>query len=238
MRNHRLALVCFYGASILAAAPAQAQTPMPEPMPLGQIEQAASVALASTAVQNGQLNETQTNIVRRVNNWFNTMLVLSANFTQTAPSGAQSQGQVFMAKPGRIRFQYARPSPLEIIADGRSVAIRDRALNTQDVYPLSQTPLRFLLQPNLDLSRDTRLTYVGEQSGIIAITLEDDNPISGKARLSLVLEGEPLMLKQWTITDSQGLDTTITLADIDTTKKPENKLFTIDYTRDIANGNR
>lgn len=44
-----------------------------------------------------------------------------------------------------MRFEYDAPVPIELIANGQSVAVRDRKLNTQDITPLSQTPLRFLL---------------------------------------------------------------------------------------------
>ena len=65
-----------------------------------------------------------------------------------------------MQKPGKVRFEYKPPSPIELIADGSSVVVRDRKLATQDLYPLSQTPLRFLLADHIDLLRDTNLVGV------------------------------------------------------------------------------
>ncbi len=44
-----------------------------------------------------------------------------------------------MQKPGKVRFDYNPPNPIEMIADGQSVVVRDRKLATQDLYPLSQT---------------------------------------------------------------------------------------------------
>ena len=218
----------------MLAIPAQAQqtapTPMLPPPALGE----PAAQLIDAAIKNGQLSATQKSAVEKANAWFNATLVLSAQFLQTAPDGSQSQGQVFMAKPGRVRFQYAKPSPLEIIADGTSVAVRDRSLNTQDIYPLSQTPLRFLLQPNLDLARDSNLVAASENQGLVTIVVEDSNTVTGTSRLSILMADEPLALKQWTITDSQGLNTTVTLSNMDTTTKPANNLFRIDYTRDVA----
>ena len=40
---------------------------------------------------------------------------------------------------------------LAIISDGSSLVVRDRTLATQDIYPLSQTPLRYLLSDRIDL---------------------------------------------------------------------------------------
>jgi outer membrane lipoprotein-sorting protein len=228
------AALCALGVFIV---PAVAQDLQPLLLPPPQSSHNAEYM----EVSNNQLDASQRATLQKANRWFNSTLVLSAQFTQTAADGAQSQGRVFMAKPGRVRFQYARPSPLEIIADGRSVAIRDRALNTQDIYPLSQTPLRLLLQPNLDLARDTNLVSVSDSDGLISIMIEDRNAVTGTSRLSLLMAEEPgtgLVLKQWTITDAQGLDTTITLSGLDTATRPENQLFTIDYTRDVANEHR
>ena len=57
------------------------------------------------------------------------------HFVQVAPDGSRSQGEFYVQKPGRIQFEYDAPSPVEIIADGQSVIVRDRKLATQDVYP-------------------------------------------------------------------------------------------------------
>jgi len=62
---------------------------------------------------------------------------MHAHFVQVAPDGSQSQGEFYVQKPGRVRFKYDPPSPLEIIADGKSLVVRDRKLGTQDVYPLA-----------------------------------------------------------------------------------------------------
>jgi outer membrane lipoprotein-sorting protein len=53
---------------------------------------------------------------------------------------------------------YFPPSPIEIIADEQSVVVRDRKLATQDLYPLSQTPL--LLSDRIDLLRETNVVAV------------------------------------------------------------------------------
>ena len=60
-----------------------------------------------------------------------------------------TDGTLYVQRPGRLRFEYARPATLEIIADGTSVAVRDRKLATQDVYFIGQTPLKFLLKERI-----------------------------------------------------------------------------------------
>ena len=111
-------------------------------------------ARATTA---GVLTHDQRAIVERVNSYLSGVQTLTGNFVQVGPDGSRTQGDFFISKPGRVRFEYDDPSPIELIADGSSVVVRDRRLATQDVYPLSQTPLRFLLADHVDLMKDTHL---------------------------------------------------------------------------------
>ena len=82
------------------------------------------------------------------------------NFVQIGPDGGRTEGTFYIQKPGRVRFEYNPPSPIDIIADGSSVVVRDRKLATQDLYPLSQTPLRYLLADRIDLLRDADVVSV------------------------------------------------------------------------------
>jgi hypothetical protein len=70
---------------------------------------------------------------------------------------AEVSGATLLKRPGQLRFAYAPPSTLEIVSDGRNVAIRDKKLGTNDVYPIGQTPLKFLVQERFDLARDTQV---------------------------------------------------------------------------------
>jgi outer membrane lipoprotein-sorting protein len=133
-----------------------------------------------------------------------------------------------------VRFYYQGPSTTDIIADGKSLVVRDRKLATQDVYPLSQTPLRFLLDINLDLARDSKVVAVYEEPGLVSVALEEETTFGGKARVLIVFGTEDQKtyeLKQWTITDPQGLDTTVAVSQLDTSTAPDQKLFAVDYTR-------
>ena len=86
--------------------------------------------------------------------------VMSGSFAQMGADGRRAGGTFYLQKPGKVRFDYNPPSPIELIADGSSVVVRDRKLATQDLYPLSQTPLRFLLADHIDLLRDTNLVGI------------------------------------------------------------------------------
>ena len=172
-------------------------------------------------------------LVDRVSAYLSNTRVLTGDFVQVGPDGRKSEGEFFMQKPGRIRFDYNPPNPLELIADGSSVVVRDRKLGTQDLYPLSQTPLRFLLSDSLDLLRDTNLIGVYADDVFVTVVIEERQVLGGTHRLMLMFGAKDFQLRQWTVTDPQGYDTTVAVYNLDSSKRPDPNLFRIDYTRQI-----
>jgi outer membrane lipoprotein-sorting protein len=176
-------------------------------------------------------NPAQRAQVDRVSAYLSNVQQMVGNFVQVGPDGSRVKGEFYMQKPGRVRFEYDPPSPIEIIADGQSVVVRDRKLATQDVYPLSQTPLRFLLSDRIDLIRDTNVVAVRADDVYVTVVIEERQALIGTSRLMMMLGAKDYQLKQWTITDPQGYDTTVAVSNLDTTKRPDPTLFRIDYTR-------
>ena len=153
------------------------------------------------------------------------------NFVQVGPDGSRMKGEFYMQKPGRVRFEYDPPSPMEIIADGQSVVVRDRKLATQDLYPLSQTPLRFLLSDRIDLLRDTNVVAVRSDDVYVTVVIQEWQALIGTSQLMMVLGAKDYQLKQWTVKDPQGYDTTVAISNLDISKRPDPRLFRLDYAR-------
>ncbi|GJE55279.1 MULTISPECIES: LolA family protein [Methylobacterium] len=170
-------------------------------------------------------------VVQRANAYFNSFQTLTGSFMQIGPDGRRIGGKISLAKPGRLRFEYDQPSPLEVIADGTSVAVRDRKLNTQDLYFISQTPLKFLIREKIDLARDLSVTDVSNEPGGIRVTLEDRSTLGGTSKIQLYFDAEMKTLSQWRITDPQGYLTTVQLANLQKGKAVDGTLFFIDYGR-------
>ena len=133
--------------------------------------------------------------------------------------------------PGRIRFEYNPPSPIELVADGSSVVVRDRKLMTQDLYPLSQTPLRFLLADRIDLSKDTNVISVSADDTFVSLLIEEKQTLGGTHKVLLMFSVKDTQLKQWTITDPQGYDTTVALYNLETPRRLDPAMFVINYER-------
>jgi outer membrane lipoprotein-sorting protein len=166
----------------------------------------------------------------KVSAYLSSLQTLVGNFVQVGPDGTKTTGDFYIQKPGKVRFEYDPPTPIEIIADGSSLVVRDRNLATQDIYPLSQTPLRFLLSDRIDLMKDTNVVSVTADDVFISVTIEEKQALIGTSRLMLMVGAKDGQLKQWTVTDPQGYDTTVAVYNLDTTKKLDPSLFKIDYT--------
>jgi len=167
----------------------------------------------------------------KVSNYLSSLQTLVGNFVQVGPDGSKTKGDFYIQKPGKVRFEYDPPTPIDIIADGSSLVVRYRNLATQDVYPLSQTPLRFLLSDRIDLMKDTNVVNVTADDVFISVTIEERQALVGTSRLMLMIGAKDGQLKQWTVTDPQGYDTTIAVYNLDATKKVDPGLFKIDYTK-------
>ena len=166
----------------------------------------------------------------RVSSYLSSLQTLVGNFVQVGPDGSKTKGDFYIQKPGKVRFEYDDPSPIAIIADGSSLAVRDRKLATQDLYPLSQTPLRFLLADRIDLLRDTNLIGVYADDVFVTVVIEERQIIAGTHRLMLMFGAQDYQLRQWTVTDPQGYDTTVAVYNLDSSRKVDPGLFKIDFT--------
>jgi len=165
----------------------------------------------------------------KVSNYLSSVQTMVGNFVQVGPDGRRVDGTFSIQKPGKVRFQYNPPSPIDITADGSSVVVRDRSLETADFYPLSQTPLRYLLADHIDLLHDTDVLSVSADDTFVTVVIEETQVMTGTNRLMIMFDAKNMQLKQWTVTDPQGLDTTVAVYNLDSVKKPDPNLFVINY---------
>jgi outer membrane lipoprotein-sorting protein len=170
-------------------------------------------------------------VLTQANAYFNGITTLTGNFIQIGADGRRIGGKLTLAKPGRLRFDYDQPSPLEVVADGTSVAVKDRKLGTQDLYFISQTPLKFLLRDKIDLARDLTVSDVSNDPGGVRISLEDRSTLGGTSKIQLFFDAEAKTLSQWRITDPQGYQTTVQLSNLQKGRSVDGTAFFINYGR-------
>ena len=255
--RHALALLmagCLFGiAGPSAAQTAQQGVPMPKPAPKGRDGANATdvpknpitTGTTQTVPPNPVIPDPHRNVpasiftsfdasqkaqAARVSAYLSSLQSLVGNFVQVGPDGSKTKGDFYIQKPGKMRFEYDDPNPIAIVADGQTLVVRDRKLATQDVYPLSQTPLRFLLSDRIDLLKDTNVVSVSADDLYISVTIEEKQALIGTSRLMLMVGVKDGLLKQWTVTDPQGYDTTVAVYNLDTSKKLDPSMFKIDFT--------
>lgn len=170
-------------------------------------------------------------MLKEANAYFNSIRTMVAAFSQEGADGRRTGGKLYLYKPGRLRFVYDKPSPIDIIADGTSVAIRNRRTAKQDLYFIGQTPLKFLLKQKIDLSKDTRILEIKNDGKFAYIRIEDKATFGGTSRIKLYFNPSPFTLSHWVVTDPQGYETRVNLAQIDLKAKPDASIFKINYER-------
>lgn len=208
-----------------ASAPAAVQPEAPASQPALVVTAAVQAPTAPA----GPLTDRQ--IVERANAYFNSISSLVGDFTQVGADGRRLTGTLYLQRPGKLRFEYDSPATIDVIADGSAVAVRDRKLATQDIYPIGQTPLKFLVRERIDLSRDLRVMDVAAAADGATLTLEDKTTLGGTSRITLSFDKDVEKLTRWRILDPQGFTTTVSLANLDRNRRVDSRLFVINYER-------
>jgi len=165
---------------------------------------------------------------QKIADHFSSVKSMSGEFVQFGPKGEQTGGKFFLERPGKIRFNYDGSSNFRVISDGKSVVILNKKLKTSDLYPLSKTPLKLLLDTKIDLSGN-RVRSVKEESDLTTIQLADKS-VFGNSKITMMFDPKSYELRQWTITDAQGKDTTVMIFNVKEGVNFAPDTFAIDYT--------
>ncbi|HXN88185.1 MAG TPA: outer-membrane lipoprotein carrier protein LolA [Methylocella sp.] len=213
-------------SALAGAAPLQAEPSPASPKPAKPAATPAKPAQTKPFVPMDPLAA-----IQKANAYFNAATSMTGDFVQIGPDGKRSEGKIFVQRPGKLRFEYAPPATLEIVADGLSVAVHDRKTATKDIYFISQTPLKFLLKDQVDLSRDVKIIDVKSEPAAVTILVEDKATFGGTSQIKLVFDPVKFTLRQWQVTDPQGYQTLVSLFNIDLSKKPDPNLFQITQER-------
>lgn len=215
------------------AVPVQQPAPVQQPVP---VEQKPANPLGAGARWDTKTAPNQTpdsNVlqeaeavgrIRAINDYFNKTANMQGLFIQTDADNTQKKGKFYFERPGKVRFDYSTPSKQKIISDGKYLAIEDHDLKTSDRYPLDSTPFRMLLAKEVDFIRDARILGLDETANTVILTVEDKSADAG-GQIRLFFTKPDLLLKEWLITDAQGLTTKIELQNLELNKTVSADLF-------------
>ena len=146
----------------------------------------------------------------RVERYLTEIRTLEARFVQVSSNGTIAEGDLYLNRPGRLRFEYDPPFPVLMLADGLVLLYYDKELEEATYLPLWETPLWFLLKDEIKLQGSVRLLGIERGLGTLRLTVEEDSD-DAQGRVTLVFSDQPLALKKWIVTDAQGITTEVAL---------------------------
>ena len=178
----------------------------------GLLALAAPFALSGVAPLAAQ---GQVGTLAQVQNHLRSVESMTASFTQTDRSGKTLGGTLSLKKPGKIRFQYEKGVPILIVGDGRALTFIDYSVRQVSRWPIGNSPLSVLLDPNKDMSRVAKVVQGGDPRILLVEAADPKHPEYGRITLAFARsDAAPggLMLQGWVALDSQNNRTTIRLS--------------------------
>ncbi len=184
----------------------------------------AAVAATLAAPARAELAAPDKADVARAEQYLNGITTMKARFIQIGPKGEIAEGLFYLARPGKLRFEYDPPAPALVVADGIRLVFYDRELDQVTAWPVGATPLAPLLARTVDFTANGFAQSVARDPGVLRVTLIDPGrPREGS--LTLVFQDKPLELRQWVVLDAQGLNTVVALSDTQINPPLEAGLF-------------
>lgn len=168
--------------------------------------------------------------LERIEDYLNGIRTLKSGFLQVSSDGGTARGTVWLARPGRLRFEYDPPVPVRIVADGVWLIYVDTELEQTSHIPLGSTPLGFLVAETVRLGGSVRVEGIERGSNVLRVIVSKaDEPELG--RVVMTFSDKPLELRQWTVIDAKGVETRVSLLDPAEGVKVDPRLFHVDPPR-------
>ncbi|OKH87338.1 cell envelope biogenesis protein LolA [Thalassospira sp. TSL5-1] len=171
-----------------------------------------------------KLTSEQQKDVSRIEDYMNGITTLKADFVQISSDGGAAKGEVYMQRPGKMRFEYAPPSQILLVATGHDFIYYDKEINAPTYFNIDETPAGLILADKVSLSRDVQIIDFRRTAETIRIKLiRKSDP--GAGNVTLVFQDNPLQLRQWVVEDATGIETTVTLYNTQEGMKLDPELF-------------
>ncbi|MEM9732461.1 MAG: outer-membrane lipoprotein carrier protein LolA [Pseudomonadota bacterium] len=182
-----------------------------------------AIALSSVSTGEARVSASDKKAVAAISKHFSSVPTMMGEFIQFGPNGEQTGGKFYLHRPGRVRFDYNKPSPILVKAWDGSVGVHNRKLKTWDFYPLRKTPLRMLLAKEIDVN-DKSIQSVKREKDLTTVVLGNKS-VFGNSTITLMFDPKSYELRQWTITDNQGKDTSVMIFNVKRNVKLSSRLF-------------
>ncbi|HSG54633.1 MAG TPA: outer membrane lipoprotein carrier protein LolA [Paracoccaceae bacterium] len=168
-------------------------------------------AAPAAAQSNAQLDQAQ---LDRAVSALRGITTMRADFTQSDRTGQTVSGTLTIKNPGRIRFQYSDDVNMLVVSNGATLTLVDYDVQQVERYPIRNSPLGALLDPQRDVARYGRVVPTNS-AGVVSISVNDpDRPEF--PQMTLIFVESPaapggLQLASWVALDAQNSRTTVRL---------------------------
>ncbi len=166
-------------------------------------------------------------ILTEVEKAYNGMRTLKAKFAQfnSKIKNDLQTGDIYIAKPGKMRLVYEKGSPLEFYANNGYFIYHDKDLKEVSYFELAQTPVELILKDKLSFTDpDFVVTDVQDVLDEYFVTAHKKGA-KELGSITLVIDKDKMELKQWEVLDMQGVKSTVSLYGIEPNAPVDNKLF-------------
>lgn len=184
-------------------------------------------AVPALAAERAMTEEEVMEQIRRVENYFNDIDTMQARFVQVSSDGTYGEGEVYLDRPGNMRFEYDPPVPVLLLSNGGTFLYYDTRLEQATFVPLWDTPLWFLLDEETDFTdadAPVEITHVEQSPELLTLTLVDPSD-EYQGKLHLIFGRDPFAFKSWRVVDGRDIETEVTLVGMETGVEIDDELF-------------
>ena len=166
-------------------------------------------------------------ILKQTEELLNSFTTMKSRFTQFSNKDGDylQHGDFYLSRPNRMRMVYEKPAEIEFIADGYYLIYYDKGFDQVSYLEINQTPAAILLKPDFSFDESEFLvTDIRTELDEYHITAVK-NGEEELGALTLIVEGDPLALKQWELVDAKGIKSTVGLYEIEKNIPIDSSLF-------------
>lgn len=182
---------------------------------LGAGALALGLAPAGTPALTSPLAAQSASDLDRVVGALRAISTLKADFTQTDRQGTAVRGVMTLKRPGKIRFDYGKAADFLVISNGKSLYVIDYEVNQVERWPIGNSPLGALFDPERDVKRYGKLVPTGNPDVFSVEVRDPKKPEFGMINLIFVRNPSApggLQLTQWVALDAQNHRTRVQLS--------------------------
>lgn len=164
----------------------------------------------------------------KIENYLNNINTLKAGFVQISSNGGSAEGNLYIAKPSKIRMEYTAPDDILVVGNGDYIIYNDKELDQITNIDYKDIPATMILTQKIKFDgSNLKVVDFYKDSGQTSITVETPKT-PGVKPITLIFDNDPFRLKQWKVIDQQNVEVTISLYDLEQDAKLDSNIFKFD----------